>query len=356
MYATGMSGVHEIPFALSPATGFVLVNVIPEQDLLEVTGTFEALTSPAVGAHIHWAPVGQPGPVILPLEITTADGRSGHLEASVTMSSIPLPDGVTLEMVLAELAAGNAYVNVHTQAHQTGEIRGQILSYSNRAPGAAEARGPNAVMIAGNPDDRLLSVSWLPVNDPDGDKVNYLYQMSLDPSFQAPELTESFADGNGFRLSVEGAAMLYDSLTGGTPGNIQDTEITIYYRVITTDGWLWTAGPYSALTLTRGSITGSESETEVPAEFALLGNYPNPFNPTTNISFDLPEAAEVSVQVVDMLGRRVATLRTVQMQAGAGQTMPFDAAGLQSGIYLYRVVAKSATNTYVRTGSMTLLK
>jgi hypothetical protein len=168
----------------------VVVNVVPDQDLLEVFGTFGALMAPITGMHIHWAPVGVAGPVILPLDYTTVDGRSGVINTSVTMSAMPLPDGVTLEMVLAELDAGNAYVNVHTGAHSTGEIRGQILNYNNRPPAAAEARGPSSIMISGDPGDRLMSVSWLPVNDPDGDKVNYLFQLSMEPLFQSPYLTK----------------------------------------------------------------------------------------------------------------------------------------------------------------------
>jgi hypothetical protein len=312
--------------------------------------------APITGAHIHWAPVGTAGPVILPLDVTTDTGRSGVINTSVAMSSIPLPDGVTLAMVLAELEAGNAYVNVHTDAHVTGEIRGQILNIDNRPPAAAEARGPSSIMITGNPDDRLMSVSWLPVNDPDGDKVNYLFQVSMEPLFASPYMTESFADGNGFRLTVEEAAALYDDVTGGTPGNIQDSPITLYYRVVTTDGWLWSAGPSTAITMTRGTITATEGDSDLPSEFALRGNYPNPFNPSTSISFDLPATADVTIQVLDMLGREVASLPSRAMQAGANQSVQFSADGLQSGIYLYRIVARTQATTLVRTGTMTLVK
>ena len=44
--------------------------------------------------------------------------------------------------------------------------------------------------------------------------------------------------------------------------------------------------------------------TEIPADLALHGNYPNPFNPSTRIQFDLPERAQVTLQVLDLLGRK----------------------------------------------------
>ena len=62
-------------------------------------------------------------------------------------------------------------------------------------------------------------------------------------------------------------------------------------------------------------------EPTVPMEFALKRNYPNPFNPTTNISFDLPEAASVSLEVYDMMGRRVATLVNGELGAGSYETV-----------------------------------
>jgi hypothetical protein len=74
----------------------------------------------------------------------------------------------------------------------------------------------------------------------------------------------------------------------------------------------------------------------VPTTFALEGNYPNPFNPTTTIRFTLPEAANVRLSVYDLLGREVHVLVDGTLAAGA-HTSTFDAAGLPSGSYLYRL-------------------
>ncbi len=102
-------------------------------------------------------------------------------------------------------------------------------------------------------------------------------------------------------------------------------------------------------------ITGTENS-ELPTEFALLGNYPNPFNPSTQIEFDLPETAEVSIAVFDMLGRNVMTLPAKEFEAGASRSVELNAARLASGSYFYRVVATGASGRHIETGQMTLIK
>lgn len=82
---------------------------------------------------------------------------------------------------------------------------------------------------------------------------------------------------------------------------------------------------------------------EAPAEpsferFALQQNYPNPFNPSTSIRFQLPAATQVTVTVHDITGRKVAELLHAFKPAGE-HTLQFNAAGLASGTYLYRVQA-----------------
>jgi S-formylglutathione hydrolase FrmB len=79
----------------------------------------------------------------------------------------------------------------------------------------------------------------------------------------------------------------------------------------------------------------------VPRTFALHQNYPNPFNPDrvgTTIRYDLPEAASVRLTVFDALGRRIRVLGTGYQVRGT-HSIRFDAAGLPSGIYFYRLEA-----------------
>lgn len=100
----------------------------------------------------------------------------------------------------------------------------------------------------------------------------------------------------------------------------------------------------------------NEDESLVPTSFELAGNYPNPFNPTTSIQFDLPETAEVKIDIVDMLGRVVMTIPSQVYQAGSSHRVHVDASSLASGIYVYQVSAVGAQKTYVETSTMTLIK
>jgi hypothetical protein len=98
---------------------------------------------------------------------------------------------------------------------------------------------------------------------------------------------------------------------------------------------------------------------ELPTTFRLLGAHPNPFNPTTQIRFDLPEASEVSITVYDLLGRRLRTVGPSPMEAGRARTVSLDATGWATGPYIYFVHARAAGGSrtlHRATGRMTLLK
>jgi hypothetical protein len=81
----------------------------------------------------------------------------------------------------------------------------------------------------------------------------------------------------------------------------------------------------------------NESSREIaPERTQLLGNYPNPFNPSTVISFALAKDARVAVTVYNMLGERVATL-VDQYHAAGSYSVTFNAASLPTGIYIYEL-------------------
>ncbi len=82
----------------------------------------------------------------------------------------------------------------------------------------------------------------------------------------------------------------------------------------------------------------------IPTAIALHGNYPNPFNPTTTISFDLPSASPVKLSVYDLLGREVAALVDAPLAAGSHQ-ITFDGTGRASGVYIVRLTAAQTTLT-----------
>ena len=92
---------------------------------------------------------------------------------------------------------------------------------------------------------------------------------------------------------------------------------------------------------TRGAIADGKviiSISELPQSVELFQNYPNPFNPATIISFQLPEAEDVKLEIFDVTGRRVAVLVNKRAEAGR-HNITFDASSLSSGVYFYRLTA-----------------
>ncbi len=106
---------------------------------------------------------------------------------------------------------------------------------------------------------------------------------------------------------------------------------------------------------------GNGNTHSLPTEFALKQNYPNPFNPETRISYDLPKASFVVVEIYNTLGQKVRVLLSENQSAGS-HTLRWDGrnsrgATLPSGIYLYRLTARPSSGaTFVQTRKMLLIR
>ena len=91
-------------------------------------------------------------------------------------------------------------------------------------------------------------------------------------------------------------------------------------------------------------ILTNESEDLQILRYTLSQNYPNPFNPSTQIQYALPEATHVTLEVFNSVGQKVMDLINGQQSAGY-HTVTFDASGLSSGVYLYKLTTPSFTKT-----------
>jgi hypothetical protein len=90
----------------------------------------------------------------------------------------------------------------------------------------------------------------------------------------------------------------------------------------------------------------------IPTEYSLYNNYPNPFNPTTIIRFDIPERTEVNLVVYDIIGRRVKSLVTDEIKNPGRYEVSFAAGSLSSGVYIYKLT----TSSYSQARKMLLVK
>lgn len=88
----------------------------------------------------------------------------------------------------------------------------------------------------------------------------------------------------------------------------------------------------------------AEVEISLPLNYAMEQNYPNPFNPYTTIRYSIPEAGFVNLKLYDVLGNELKSLVNTQQEAGQYDFV-FDAAGLASGVYYYRIQSGEFTST-----------
>ena len=89
----------------------------------------------------------------------------------------------------------------------------------------------------------------------------------------------------------------------------------------------------------------------IPTHFVLNPNFPNPFNPSTIITFSIPKQSHVTLRVYDVLGREVASLLDETRPVGS-YAVQFDASRLPSGVYFYRWQA----GEFVETKKMVLMR
>ena len=169
-------------------------------------------------------------------------------------------------------------------------------------------------------------------------------------------------------LPVSGATV-YVTATGPTGGNysgVTATNGTVYFETagmkkpsgewcfevtdVTHAGLTYDAGANNVtLACESGWVYGIgngplANVDNLPDEFSLEQNFPNPFNPTTEVTFNLPQAAYVTLNVYNVTGQKVAGL--VDRQMGAGRhTVQWDAGGFSSGVYFYRLSAGGESST-----------
>ncbi|MEL7361070.1 MAG: T9SS type A sorting domain-containing protein, partial [Bacteroidota bacterium] len=111
---------------------------------------------------------------------------------------------------------------------------------------------------------------------------------------------------------------------------------------ILTDALVWTEA--GAVIEVQSTAVSNEGEGSRPTAFALRGAYPNPFTSSTTIAFDLPAASDVTLEVYDATGRRVATLTDASLPAGT-HSMRWDAASAASGVYFVALRTDDARAT-----------
>jgi hypothetical protein len=193
----------------------------------------------------------------------------------------------------------------------------------------------NEVELARNPDGTTLYMKWVDAPDPAAndtllDVFAAAYVVSEgtwttpENITQTPAIQEKYSN-LAPRASANGDLYIYYTIFGdGDTNDLAPAE-------------LWFIDGVQILT----SIDDNPSA-QLINQYALKQNYPNPFNPTTTIGFDLKDAGNVSIEIFNTLGQKVATVLNQKMAAGTHEVQ-FDASDLTSGVYIYRLNANGTS-------------
>ena len=257
----------------------------------------------------------------------------------------------TLEMgehmyydVVGENGAVDYYVSAVYEVDGTGDISEEgsnlvTVDLQNAAPTAVNLVTPEdetvITLTADNVSGSDLGLFWGNSTDADGDQVEYTLSLCIT---EFDECVDTTLIGTNVFIPYSD---LYETITD-VDGL---TAINISWDVETSDDWDVTPsanGPWT-FTVDAGWMLSAEEEL-LPEVFALYNNYPNPFNPITNIKYDIPEVSDVRIDIYNLAGQRVRTLVSKQHQPGRYkiQWSATNDAGspVASGMYIYKIHAK----------------
>ncbi len=342
-FTANLEGLNEVingSPVITEATGGLAVE--RTGDRIIVSGSFADLSSDLAtdiggGAHLHLGGPGETGGIEIVLSVTIGDDdRSGIFEVSNNLFEM---DEDT-EMLLVE---GRLYANIHSENYPPGEIRGQLLLDPHFFPTVSEILTPEDgenVIVEGDVDVEF-PVTWSEATDPSDNAVVYIWQLASDEEFDTLLININAGDAE-----TAGATMGDIDTMLGQAGVAVGESITVYHRVISSNGSLNQPGPAASVELTRGTVTSvDEDDVTLPEKLALHQNYPNPFNPSTIISFELPQREIVTLKIFDILGREVATLIDSEEFSAGAFHVELDAGTLSSGNYFYTLTAGTFTQT-----------
>lgn len=187
-----------------------------------------------------------------------------------------------------------------------------------------------SLMIAGETNGQIFDVEYKGSGDPTlatSWDVNVIWDIWTYSGF-SPTATPTISP-----------RLFYGTPCGDMDGDGKKEYITVNYG---TDFPVWSGDGYLWL-LENQTLPSDVNEIALnPNDFYLGQNFPNPFNPSTVIKYQIPESGYVTLKVFDLLGKEVATLVNGEQELGM-HTVNFDAKDLTSGVYIYQLSSGSKT-------------
>ncbi|THH41716.1 CHRD domain-containing protein [Neolewinella litorea] len=277
-FHTTFSGVNEPGYVATTAQGGLKLELIDSTLMVSgsvtmLDGDFDA--SVAGGAHLHVGPAGQNGGIAIPLNADPADDLK-----SATFSVSDNTFRLT-ETQLNDLRRGWLYANIHTTEVASGEARGQILAELNRPPLASEILQPadSASLELSGPANQEFRVTYASTTDPDADTVIYVWQLATDAEFTDVIFGANTGRDTFFVTDFGTVDVLLDSSSVAV-----GDSVTLFHRVLASDGSNYRPSAGTVVTLTRGDLVGTRLY--VPDGFAAR-TFPNPVRIGQQLYYEL---------------------------------------------------------------------
>jgi hypothetical protein len=305
---------HSVPVSeIIDAGGIVL-----EGTVFGFSGYYDVaeVLQPGVG---YWVRASAPG------TISMGDASADKVIHNTNAALVNLDAFNKIEIFQGEAPRGLLYFG--------GPLPAQLPEFAYTMPPASPYGGLDVRFSDNRWVSGLYSVDLLLKGTESDDSIRLL-------RVHSPQLENGDQGGEDDAVEVFVVTQWADGVVTGTSHAVAGTLIDL--QASTTQVTLRQADP---MELTTGGPS------DIPAEFNLQQNFPNPFNPTTSIRFALPLAGHVRMEVFTVTGQRVAVITEGERAAG-WHTVSFDGSQLSSGVYLYRLQAGS----FVQTRKLLLLK
>lgn len=260
----------------------------------------------------------------------------------------------------AATASGRVHPAWSDQRLSTGDVRTPATNTFTGGLGPetyTTALSPPTISVSVNP-----TVLWPPNHKLKDITATVAISSSLPANYVLTSITSNEPDNglgdgdtpNDIQGATYGTADVGFKLRAERSGKGSGRIYTVTYTV--TDASGTTASATATVTVPHSAPKGFIADAALPEQFSLDQNYPNPFNPSTTITYALPFDAKVDLAVFDVLGQKVASLVDDVVPAGYYDAV-FDATGLASGLYFYRITATASTGTsFTKTHKLMLVK
>lgn len=184
----------------------------------------------------------------------------------------------------------------------------------------------------------------------DRDPTVGTYEIDEDLDSLTISLLETFNISSAYEFESDTTMML--SMDGEVMNGVMNLIPLFVSGFVKPEAYTGTLS-YTFTAVDSSMATSVDRADELPETSSLAQNYPNPFNPSTEIVYYLDESGPVRLEVFDMAGKRIATLVEAVLPQGEHRAR-FDAGGLPTGTYIYRLTIGNGTQTLAKT--MTLVR